>query len=110
MAPELSPDDIVVLGRITEDLRAKGQFARHFDADDFEGINRVRSLGRRAARDLGWRVRTFATDPTHRDDLKVVVIVAVIESSPLHQQLMHVRGDKAIRKAFESWDLGGQGG
>ncbi len=110
MASHPSPEDIVVLGTITEDLRAKGQFTRHFDADDTEGIKRVRSLGRRAARDLGWRVRTFASDPMPRDDLKVVVIVAVIGSSPLHQQLMHVRGDKAIRKAFASWDMGGQDG
>lgn len=55
-------------------------------------------------------MRTFATDPTHRDDHKVVVIVAVTDSNPLHQQLMQVRGDKALRRAFESRDLGGQDG
>lgn len=110
MSAMLSPEDGAVLHAITDGLREKGQFVRHFDANDVDGIKRIRSLGRRAARDLGWRVRIFATDPEQRGDGKVVVIVAVIESSPLHQILMQVRGDKAIRRSFESWKLGGSDG
>lgn len=106
MSSNLSPEDAALLDTITEFLREKAQFVQHLEPDDLEGINRIRSLGRRAARNLGWRVRTFASDPARRDDGKVVVIVAVTESSPLHQQLMGIRSDKAIRRMFDSWDTG----
>ena len=109
MAEDLTSNERAVLHDIVTALKSNGQFVVHLDDGD-ERIETVRSLGRRAGRQLGWKVRTFATDPTHRDDHKVVVIVAVTDSNPLHQQLMQVRGDKALRRAFESWDLGGQDG
>lgn len=105
MATPLSPEDGLLLERMMKALRDQGQFVRHMAAGDVEGITKVRSLGRRAGRDLGWKVRTFATAPDDRDDRMVVVIVAVTDSNPLHQQLLQVRGEKALRKAWKEWGL-----
>lgn len=103
-------DDEALLEQIRTDLRDQGQFVRHMPEDDQEGIGRIRSIGRRVGRDLGWKIRTFATDPNAREDRMVVVFVVVVASNPLHEQLMTIRGDKAVRKAFESWNLGGSDG
>ena len=99
-----------MVDRIITALRSDGQFIVTLPGDDREKIERLRALGRQAGRRLGWKVRTFASDPDRRTDGASVVIVAVIDSSALHQQLMRVRGEKALRRAFESWDLGGSRG
>jgi hypothetical protein len=111
MAEELNGQDRLLLERITQALKSDSQYEQYFDAHDSKGINKVRALGRRAARDLGWKVRTFATD-IKREDHMVRVIVAVTQSSPLHEELMRVRGAKAIRRVFEdlNFDSGHQDG
>ena len=59
---------------------------------------RGQALGRRAGQSLGWKVRTVVSDPARRADRSVWVVVAVIESSPLHEELMRVRGMKAFER------------
>lgn len=83
-------------------LKESGQYTERIPASDEDAIKELRSLGRRVARDLGWKVRTLVTDGEHRSDGMSVVWIVVIESSPLHQQLMEVRGQNAIRRAFRS--------
>lgn len=100
MATELAGKDRMLLERITVALKASGQWDGDFDEHDREQIAKVRSLGRRAGRNLGWKVRTFETHPDRRDDRIVKVIVVVEESSPIHQELMRIRNDKAIRRVF----------
>lgn len=100
---DLTGEDRLLLRQITAALRSESQYMAFLDEDDIEGVKRVRSLGRRAGRDLGWKVKTFASDPRKRDDRRIVVIVVVEESTPLHQELMRVRGDKAIRAAMSTW-------
>lgn len=100
--------DRLYLQQITDSLKSSSQYEAYFDADDKANIEKARAFGRRAARDLGWKVRTFASDSTASDNGVVRVIVAVIESSPLHEELMRVRADKAIRRVFaEEVDLPG---
>lgn len=101
MATPLEPADAPLLEQIIDGLKTRGQFVRHCDETDTDEIARIRSLGRRAGRSLGWKIATFASDPDRREDRKVVVIVAVEESNPLHHELMRIRGEKAIRKMFE---------
>jgi hypothetical protein len=46
------------LDRIIAALKAESQYVQHFDEEDVEGIKKVRSLGRRACRELGWKIMT----------------------------------------------------
>ncbi len=73
--------DEELYGEILRALEIDHQYVAHFEPTDIEQIARVRSLGRRAGRHFGWKVRTFQTDPGRREDRKVVVIVTVIEST-----------------------------
>jgi hypothetical protein len=106
MAEEVTAQDRLLLERITRALKSDSQYEQYFDAHDSKGIEKVRALGRRAARDLGWKVRTFATDPGKRQDCMVRVVVAVTQSSPLHEELMRVRGAKALRRVFADLNFG----
>lgn len=94
-----SGEDKLLLDRIIRDLRAVGQYTVVLSGDDTAAIERVRSLGRRAGRELGWRITTFASDPAKRDDGASVVSVCVRDSTPLHRELLRIRG----RKAIEAW-------
>lgn len=105
----LGKNDSVLLERIKHEFRERRTYEQRMPFSDEEGIKKVRSLGRRAGRELGWKVRTFVVDPTDGGSSALVVLV-VTESNPLHEQLMTMRADKALRKAFESWDLGGSDG
>jgi hypothetical protein len=105
----LSESEAVLLGRIKEEFRARRTFEHHMSVTDADGIKKLRSLGRRAGRELGWKVRTFVIDPAEGSSSAMVVLV-VTESNPLHEELMTMRADKALRKAFKSWDLGGSDG
>ena len=105
MAKELTGPERLLLQQITQALRSKSQYDQWFAEFDAEGINRLHALGRRAARDLGWKVRTFATVPDRSEDRGVRVIIVVTESSPLHEDLQRIRGAKAIRRAFVDWKI-----
>lgn len=105
---ELGLDDLRMVEEIKADLKDCRTFERHVPAHDAEGIAHLRSLGRRAGRELGWKVRTLVTDPSEHET--VLVFVVVVGSNPLHEQLMTMRADKALRQAFESWNLGGSDG
>lgn len=92
--------------QIAADLRSDGQYIVGIDGDNVEEVKRVRALGRKAGRQLGWKIRTYASDPERRDDHRSVVIVYVDESNPLHEELMRMRSEKRMRAAFDSLDLG----
>jgi hypothetical protein len=101
----LNESEAALLDQIKDEFRARRTYEQRMPVSDEEGIKRLRSLGRRAGRELGWKVRTFVVDPAEGSSSALVALV-VTESNPLHEQLMTMRADKALRKAFESWDLG----
>ena len=70
-----------LLAEIMRALEIDHQYTRWFDAHSEFLVAQVRSCGRRAGRALGYKVRTFATDPALREDSKCVVSVVVIEST-----------------------------
>lgn len=107
--PDPSDSDALLTERIRREFRARRTYEQRMSVTDEEGIKRLRSLGRRAGRELGWKVRTFVIDPVEGGDSAMVILV-VTESNPLHEQLMDTRADKAIRKAFASWTVGGTDG
>jgi hypothetical protein len=101
---DVSGPDRLLFDRIVASLKSDDQqFTMSFDGDDAEGISKVRSLGRRAGRELGWKVRTFATNPDRRADRRVTVFVVVEESTPLRDELMRIRGQKKNREAMKGW-------
>jgi len=79
---------------ILNSIKERNEFLTFFDEDEGEIIELVRSLGRRAGRELGWKISTFATDPDRREDRKVIVLVSVTRSSPLRDELFRIRGLK----------------
>lgn len=94
---ELTGQDRLLLDRVTAALREADQFDRVFDADDSDGINKLRAIGRRAGRELGWRVRTLVSN---LDTGRVRVYIVVEDSTPLRDQLMSIRRGKLIRNAM----------
>lgn len=96
----LTGQDKLLLEQIVAALKAKASYMQFFDEDDTAGITKVRALGRRAGRELQWKVRTAASDPDRREDRRIGVLVWVEESSPLHQELMNIRQDKHTRKVI----------
>lgn len=95
MGTEPTGLDRLVFDRIVAALRSTGQYGCDCREADREEIAKVRALGRRAGRSLGWKVRTVVSDPARRE---AAGFVAVIESSPLHEELMRVRGMKAFER------------
>ena len=89
---------------IKEQFRERRTYEQWMGAADEEGINSLRSLGRRAGRELGWKVRTFVIEPAEPDG-SVLVVLAVTESNPLHEQLMTMRAHKALREAWNRGEL-----
>lgn len=98
MAKIVGPDKLL-LDQITAALRETDQFDRTFEADDIDGVKNLRALGRRAGRELGWKVRTLAVT---LDTGRVRVYIVVEESTPLRDELMNIRSRKSIRNAMEN--------
>lgn len=99
--PELTGRDRLLFDQVTASLRETDQFEQIFEADNTTGINKLRSIGRRVGRELGWRIRTFATT---LDSGRVRVLIVVERSTPLRDQLMDTRRRKSIRGAMaEIW-------
>lgn len=95
--PELTGPDRLLLNQVTDALRAADQFERVFDADDTDGVKRLRTIGRRAGRELGWKVRTLTSI---LDTGRVRVYIVVEESTPLRDELMSIRRRKLTRRAL----------
>lgn len=91
--------DELMIEQITADLRSRAQFSAVVPGSAKDEIERVRKLARRAARQLGWKVRTFVTAPDHDVDGRCVITVVVTESNPAHEELQRVRVEKAKREA-----------
>lgn len=94
---KLTGQDKLLLDRVTAALRETDQFDQLFDADDTDGIRKLRTIGRRAGRELGWKIRTFAKT---LNSGHVRVYVVVEESTPLRDELMGIRHRKSARDAI----------
>jgi len=86
--------------QIATALEISAQYIEHVDPQDVEHIALIRSAGRKAGRLLGWKIHTFQTDPALREDKKVVVIVAVEQSTPEDDARFRATGDLLIGEVF----------
>lgn len=99
--PEPTGRDRLLFDQVTAALRETDQFEQIFEADDTSGIDNLRAIGRHAGRELGWKIRTFATG---LDTGRVRVLIVVERSTPLRDQLMDTRRRKLIGAAMaENW-------
>ena len=97
----ISDDAICTL--IEDALQADGQYVAHLESDDQKGIERVRAMGRRVARVRAWKVRTVVTTSgaeVHGAG-ETIVVVVLVGSSPLHEQLLKLRSDRKMRAALD---------
>ncbi|MBF9131408.1 hypothetical protein I0C86_20935 [Plantactinospora sp. S1510] len=65
--------------KIMRHLEIDWQYIEHVEPSNAERIAAIRSAGRKAGRQLGWKILTHQSDPARREDGHVVVIVAVEE-------------------------------
>ncbi len=86
-------EDELLTEAISTQLEIDHQYVRHCHEWDEATITRVRRCGRAAGRRLGWKVRTFQSDPDRRADRKIVVIVLVVESTDEDAKRVTERGD-----------------
>lgn len=92
-----------ILDDIKNSLRESGQFIGDItfdyaeDADQaHEDAETLRALGRRAGRELRWKISTHAT--YRRPGIRVVVILK--ESNPVHQAMLRREGEEQLIKAI----------
>ena len=95
--PPLTGPDRLLFDQVTASLREADHFEQIFESDDLSGVDKLRSIGRRVGRELGWKIRTFATE---LDTRRVRVLIVVERSTPLRDQLMDTRRRKSIRDAL----------
>jgi hypothetical protein len=87
---------------IARHLEIDWQYVKHVEAWDTEQIAAIRSAGRRAGRHLGYKIMTHQSDPSRREDGRVVVIVAVRETpNPEDGERMKERSRLLINDAFK---------
>lgn len=97
------PDNLI--GCIKSDLRRNGESiiinfpADHPEAD--QAAKEFRSYGRRAGRELGWKVRTYVATVDKGSSIRVGVVIH--ESTPEHQNELWERGQEMIRKGWEAF-------
>lgn len=82
---------------ISRALEIDHLYVTHLQPEQTEQIALVRSLGRKAGRELGWRVRTVESEPAARSDGKVVVVVAVVVGAPEDEERIRERDDLLLR-------------
>ncbi|MEN3610486.1 hypothetical protein AAH979_13135 [Plantactinospora sp. ZYX-F-223] len=75
----MSESDELTL-KIMRHLEIDWQYIAHAEPRDTERIALVRSAGRKAGRQLGWKIATMQTNPARREDGRVVVAVTVRET------------------------------
>ncbi|OBS01342.1 hypothetical protein A9W98_20745 [Mycobacterium gordonae] len=99
--PPLTGPDRLLFDQVTASLREADHFEQIFESDDLSGVDKLRSIGRRVGRELGWKIRTFASE---LDTGRVRVLIVVERSTPLRDQLMDTRRRKSMRGAMaEIW-------
>jgi sugar phosphate isomerase/epimerase len=93
----MTDERALLVESIGADLEKSGQAVRDVEAPDPDRVKLVRSAGREAARDRGWKVQTLATEVGAG---YVRIHVVVTEADPLHQQLWDAKNWKAMRRAM----------
>jgi hypothetical protein len=74
------------------------QYTRHVEAWNDDLVAQIRRCGRAAGRRLGYKIRTFASDP--RDDRRIVVWVVVTASNHDDEDRIHQCGELLVQETL----------
>ncbi len=94
------PDDEALIQEIQPVLELDHQYTRHVEAWNEDLVAQIRRCGRAAGRRLGYKVRTFASDPHDRDDRRIVVWVVVTDSTPDDEDRIREGGELLIQETL----------
>ncbi|MEU6860907.1 hypothetical protein AB0B28_18780 [Glycomyces sp. NPDC046736] len=94
------PDELTL--QIARSLEVDWQYVEHVDAQNKDRIKEVRSAGRKAGRLLGYKIVTTQSDPSRREDRRVVVIVAVEEGPKEDEERILKRGQALMEAHWNS--------
>lgn len=85
-----------LIAAIESALKASGHAELDVLSDDSDRIKLVRSCGRRAAHDNGWRVQTLAANVGQNTTR---IFIMVTSADPMHQRLWDAKRENAMRDA-----------
>jgi hypothetical protein len=93
----------MIIADIKNDLREHGEYVvdiyddtPHFD----EAVAAIRSWGRRAGRELGWKIMTTTRRIRDEDVTRIWVILK--QSNPVHQAMLQRRGEDQLIEAINA--------
>lgn len=94
------PDDEALIREILPVLDLDHQYTRLAEGWNRELVEQIRRCGRAAGRRLGYKVRTFASDPHDRDDGRIAVWVVVTASNSNDEDRVRERGELLIQETL----------
>jgi hypothetical protein len=94
------PDDEALIPQIQPVLELDHRYTCHVEAWTDDLVAQMRRYGRAAGRRLGYKIRTFASDPRDRDDRRIIVWVVVTASNPDDEDRIHQRGERLVQETL----------
>ena len=94
------PDDEALIQEILPVLEVDHQYTRLVEEWNHELLAQIRRCGRAAGKRLGYKIRTFASDPDRRDDRRIAVWAIVTDSNPDDEDRIRERSDLLISHTF----------
>ena len=94
------PEDEALIQEILPVLEVDHQYTRLVEAWNHELVAQIRRCGRQAGKRLGYKIRTFTSDPERRDDRRIAVWVLVISSNPDDEERIRERSELLINRTL----------
>jgi len=101
-AIDMSDDDEPLIAEMMPVLDIDHQYVKHVEEWNQELVDQIRRCGRAAGRRLGFKIRTFATDPDVREDRRRVVCVVVTASTEEDERRIEERSQLLVAQALSS--------
>ncbi|MBA2560253.1 MAG: hypothetical protein H0V07_10295 [Propionibacteriales bacterium] len=90
------PADEALIQEILPVLDLDHQYTRLVEAWNDELLAQIRRCGSAAGKRLGYKMRTFASDPDRRNDRRITVWVIVTDSNPDEEDRIRERSELLI--------------
>ena len=94
------PEDEALIQEILPVLELDHQYTRLVEAWNHELVAQIRRCGRQAGKRLGYKIRTFASDPDRRDDQRIAVWVIVTDPTPDDEDRIRARSELLMNQTF----------
>ena len=94
------PDDEALIKEILPVLELDHHYTRLLEAWNHDLVAQIRRCGRAAGKRLGYKIRTFASNPDRREDRRIVDWVLLTDSNPDDENRIRERSDLLISHTF----------